>query len=177
MEQFLNPNANKRTDQYGGSPENRMRFVLEIVKGVVEKNGGDRTGIRISPYGVFNDMGPFDGIEEFYALLSKKLSDLGLTYIHVVDHSTMGAPAVNPEVKQVIKKNFKGTYILSGGYDATKAEQDLQAKKGELVAFGRPFIGNPDLVERLKAGKKLQDADPTKFYTPGPEGYTTYSRA
>ena len=90
----------------------------------------------------------------------------------------MGAPTVNPEVKQVIRTNFSGSYILSGGYnDVTQAEQDLQAKKGELVAFGRPFIGNPDLVERLKAGKKLQDADPTKFYTPGPDGYTTYSKA
>lgn len=178
MDQFLNPNSNKRKDQYGGTPENRMRFVLEIAKGVVEKTGGDRTGIRISPYGAFNDMGAFEGIEEFYALLSKKLSDLGLTYIHVVDHSSMGAPQVNPEVKQAIRKNFNGTYILSGGYhDVPQAEHDLQNKKGELVAFGRPFIGNPDLVERLKAGKKLQDADPTKFYTPGPDGYTTYSKA
>ncbi|WP_413584809.1 alkene reductase [Bdellovibrio sp. HCB274] len=174
IEQFLNPVVNKRTDMYGGSPENRMRFVLEICKGIVEKIGGDRLGIRVSPYGVFNDTGAFDGINEFYMTLSQKLSDLGLAYIHVVDHSAMGAPPVSPEIKKLIQQNFKGLYITSGGYDAQRAEQDLKDGKGDLVAFGRPFISNPDLVMKLKEGKALTPSDPTTYYTPGDKGFNDY---
>ena len=95
LEQFLNPEANHRTDQYGGSAENRMRFVLEVAAGVAQKIGASQVGIRISPYGVFNDMKPFEGIDAFYGTLSQKLSDIGLAYIHVVDHSSMGAPEVS----------------------------------------------------------------------------------
>ncbi|UYL07278.1 alkene reductase [Bdellovibrio sp. SKB1291214] len=174
IEQFLNPNANKRSDMYGGSPENRMRFVLEIAKGTVEKIGGDRLGIRVSPYGVFNDTGAFEGINEFYSTLSQKLSDLGLVYIHVVDHSAMGAPPVNPEIKQLIRQNFKGLYITSGGYDEARAQQDLKDKKGDLVAIGRPYISNPDLLQKLKEGKPLTPPDPNTFYTPGDKGYNDY---
>jgi N-ethylmaleimide reductase len=174
IEQFLNPAINKRTDSYGGSPENRMRFVLEIAKGVVEKIGGDRVGIRISPYGVFNGTGAFEGIDEFYASLSQKLSALGLVYIHVVDHQSMGAPQVSPKVKKLIRENFKGTYILSGGYNLEKAEHDLLEKAGDLVAFGRAFISNPNLPQRLREKLPLTEADAAKFYTPGPEGYTDY---
>jgi N-ethylmaleimide reductase len=174
IEQFLNPNVNQRTDMYGGSDENRMRFVLEIAKGTVEKIGGDRLGIRVSPYGVFNDTGAFDGINQFYMTLSQKLSDLGLVYIHVVDHSAMGAPPVNPEIKKLIQQNFKGLYITSGGYDVARAEKDLMDHKGDLVAFGRPFISNPDLVQKLKENKPLTAADPNTFYTPGDKGYNDY---
>lgn len=174
IEQFLNPNANKRTDQYGGSAENRMRFALEIAKGTAEKIGADRVGIRVSPYGVFNDTGAFDGIEKFYTDFSQKLSALGLLYIHVVDHSSMGAPAVSPEIKRAIRENFKGKYILSGGYDAERAEQDLIEKKGDLVAFGRPFMSNPDLVAKLRDGKPLTAVDLSTSYTPGEKGYNDY---
>lgn len=174
MEQFLNPRTNQRTDSYGGSSDNRMRFVLEVAKGAVEKIGGDRVGIRVSPYGANCGMGAFDGIDEFYGELSRRLSDLGLLYIHVVDHSPMGAPPVSPEVKRLIRENFKGAYILSGGYDVAKAEADLTERKGDLVAFGRPFISNPDLVAKLKSGASLKPADPTTFYTPGAKGYTDY---
>ena len=174
IEQFLNPACNKRTDRWGGSAENRMRFALEVAKAVVNKIGGQRTGIRVSPYGVFNDTGAFDGIDQFYADFAKKLSELGLVYIHVVDHSAMGAPEVSAEVKRQIRQNFKGTYILSGGYDSEKAERDLIEKRGDLVAFGRSFISNPDLVEKLSSKQALKQPDATKFYTPGPEGYTDY---
>jgi N-ethylmaleimide reductase len=174
LEQFLNPNVNKRTDEYGGSAENRMRFVLEVAKGAAEKIGGDRVGIRISPYGVFNDTGAFDGIDKFYTELSQKLSALGLLYVHVVDHSAMGAPPVSPEIKNLIRTNFKGAYILSGGYDEKRAEKDLLEKKGDLVAFGRPFISNPDLVEKMRDGKALKDPDQSTFYTPGEKGYNDY---
>ena len=171
IEQFLNPNANRRKDGYGGSGKNRMRFAVEIAKGVCEKIGADRTGIRISPYGVFNDTGAFDGIDEFYLELTQKLSALGLVYIHVVDHSSMGAPKVSEDLKRQIRENFKGSYILSGGYDAEKAEHDLLEEKGDLVAFGRPFIANPDLVTKFKNKTPLTQPVASKFYTPGPDGY------
>ncbi len=172
LEQFLNPNSNKRTDAYGKTAEGRMKFVLDVAADVAKKIGGDRVGVRVSPYGVFNDTGAFDGVDEFYGELSRKLSALNLAYIHVVDHSAMGAPAVSPEVKRLIRENFKGRYILSGGYDGDRAERDLTEKKGDLVAFGRPFISNPDLVEKLKSGAVLKQPDQSTFYTPGPKGYT-----
>jgi N-ethylmaleimide reductase len=172
MDQFLNPLSNKRTDSYGGTPENRMRFVLEIAKGVVSKIGKERVGIRVSPYGAFNDLNAFEGVDQFYGALAKELSAIGLTYIHVVDHSSMGAPQVSPVVKKLIRENFKGAYVLSGGYSAEKAEHDLVENLGELVAFGRPFISNPNLVEKLKNKTHLTEPDAAKFYTPGPEGYT-----
>lgn len=174
IEQFLNPNANKRTDSYGGSAENRMRFALEIAKGAAEKIGAKKIGIRVSPYGVFNDMGAFDGVDKFYGDLAAKLSDIGLLYIHVVNHASMGTPPPSPEVQKLIRDGFKGSYILSGGYDLKRAEHDLVENKGDLVAFGRPFISNPNLVEKLRTGAKLNDPDQSTFYTPGAKGYTDY---
>ncbi len=174
LEQFLNPNANKRTDSYGGSVENRMRFALEVARGVTEKIGAKKTGIRVSPYGVFNDTGPFEGIDAFYGDLARNLSEIGLLYMHVVDHSSMGAPAPSPEVQRLMRENFKGTYILSGGYDAKRAQHDLNENKGDLVAFGRAFISNPDLVEKMRTGAALKEPDSNTFYTPGPKGYTDY---
>lgn len=172
VEQFLNPKPNQRTDEYGGSAENRMRFALEVAEGMAKKIGGERVGIRLSPYGVFNDTGAFEGVDQFYGDLAKKLSNIGLVYIHVVDHSSMGAPTVSPEVKELIRKNFQGKYILSGGYDVKRAEKDLEEKKGDLVAVGRPFISNPNLVELWKEDKAMKESDPSTYYTPGPLGYT-----
>ncbi len=163
IEQFINPSANQRTDQYGGSAENRIRFALEIVQKAAAAIGADRIGIRVSPYGASNDMGAYDGIEETYALLAEKLNALGIVYMHVVDHSAMGAPAVSPSVKALIRENFKGTIILSGGYDAQKAEQDLQDHKGELVAFGRAFISNPNLVDKIAQHAALNAPDMSTF--------------
>jgi N-ethylmaleimide reductase len=94
--------------------------------------------------------------------------------MHVVDHSSMGAPVVKPELKKALREAFGGTFILSGGYDAARAEDDLAAGMGDLVAFGRPFIANPRLPSRLRSGAELRAPDFATFYTPGPEGYTTY---
>lgn len=174
IEQFLNPNVNKRTDEYGGTAQGRKKFLLAVARKTVEAIGGERVGVRVSPYGVFNETGPFPGIDQFYADLAGELSNLGVTYIHVVDHSPMGAPPVSPEVKRLIRENFKGAYILSGGYDLARAEVDLKEGRGDLVAFGRPFISNPDLVERLKRGLPLAPVDDSKLYTPGAEGYSDY---
>ncbi|MHB8578470.1 MAG: alkene reductase [Ignavibacteriaceae bacterium] len=174
IEQFINPAANHRDDQYGGITENRIRFALEIAQKVTDVIGGDRVGIRVSPCGVSNDLSIYDDIDNTYSLLAEKLNKIGLAYIHVVDHSSMGAPFVNPSIKKLIRERFKGAYILSGGYDAEKAEQDLLARNGDLVAFGKLFISNPNLVDKLKRSLELQKSDVSTYYTPGEKGYTDY---
>lgn len=171
IDQFLNPGANHRTDEFGGSPENRMRFALEVAKAVALRIGVDRLGFRISPYGVFNDQSIFEGIEEFFGVLAKKLSELGMIYLHLVDHSSRGAPEVKSSVKSLLRSEFRQTLILSGGYDSVRAEQDLQDNKADLIAFGRPFISNPNLVDKIKLGLPLVEAQESTFYTPGDEGY------
>lgn len=174
MEQFLNTASNRRTDQWGGSVENRARFVLAVAKAVAEAIGAGRTGIRLSPHGTFNEMTPDADTDALYAHLAAELGRLRLAYVHVVDHSAMGAPAVPTTIKEVIRRAFGGAVILSGGYDRERAETDLTAGRGEAVAFGRPFVGNPDLVERLRRGLEPAGCDPATFYTPGPQGYTDY---
>lgn len=176
LDQFLNPAANQRTDAYGGSPENRNRFVLEVAAAVAKAIGAERVGIRISPGGVFNDVGPFAEQEQQFTALARGLGELGLVYLHLVDHEAMGAPPVPAGLKQTLRAAFGGTVILSGGYDRARAEADLGAGKGELVAFGRPFIANPDLVARMAQDAPLSAPRAELFYTPGAEGYTDYPR-
>jgi len=170
IEQFLHPASNQRTDEYG-SDENRSRFLLEIARGIVEAIGKDKVGIRLSPYSVAGDLPHYEGIEPFYNYLAEQLHTTGLVYIHLVDHAGMGAPAVPPSVVAGIRERFKGTLILSGNYDAVRAEAALESGLADLVAFGRPFIANPDLVERLQTGAELAQPDPATFYAPGPNGF------
>jgi N-ethylmaleimide reductase len=174
IEQFINPSANQRTDQYGGSIENRIRFAVDVAQAVARAIGGDKLGIRLSPYGAAAGMGTYDTIEETYGLLASKLNEIGLVYIHVVDHSALGAPPVSASVKALIRTNFTRTIILSGGYDVERAEQDLREKKGDIVAFGRYFISNPNLVEKLMERVELAKPDASTFYTPGEKGYIDY---
>lgn len=174
IEQFIRPNSNLRTDRYGGDIENRARFLLEVVDAAIGAIGRDRVGIRLSPFGVFNDMPLYEGIEDDYSWLARQLDASGLAYIHLVDHSSMGAPVVPDSIKAAYRTGFRGTLMLSGGYDAERAESDLASGRCDLVAFGRPFLANPDLVERLKSGAALNQPDMDTFYTPGPEGYTDY---
>lgn len=174
LDQFLNPRSNQRQDAWGGDAPKRSRFIHSVAKAVAQVIGADRVGIRLSPYGVFNDLGPYDGIDEAYLDLVRDLGRLGLVYLHVVDHSSMGAPAVPAALKESLRKTFPGKTILSGGYDRDRAEADLAAGKGDLVAFGRPFIANPDLPERLRKRAALSEPDATTFYSPGAKGYTDY---
>ncbi|OGT05505.1 MAG: alkene reductase, partial [Gallionellales bacterium RIFCSPLOWO2_02_58_13] len=174
LEQFIRPNSNRRTDRYGGSIENRARFVLEVAEAVIVAIGKDKVGIRLSPFGVFNDMPLYDAMEADYTWLAHQLDMRGLAYIHLVDHSAMGAPPVPESIKAAFRSAFKGALILSGGYDAARAESDLAAGKCNLVAVGRPFLANPDLAARWKAGAALNAPDFNTFYTPGPQGYTDY---
>ena len=174
LEQFIRPNSNQRTDRYGGSIENRARFVLEVAEAVIGAIGKDRVGIRLSPFGVFNDMPLYAEMEAEYTYLAQQLNARGLAYIHLVDHSPQGAPPVPDSMKATFRKLFTRTLILSGGYDAARAESDLSAGKCDLIAVGRPILANPDLVTRWKTGASLNAPDMNTFYTPGPKGYTDY---
>jgi len=136
--------------------------------------GSDRVGMRLSPYGVFNGMAPDPEHDEVYRQLAARLDEIGLLYVHVVDHSSMGAPPVKDEIKRIIRQRFRGKVILSGGYDRARAERDLVEKRGDLVAFGRPFLANPKLLSKLGRNAPLTPADMSTFYTPGEKGYTDY---
>ena len=174
IDQFLNVAANQRTDRWGGTIENRIRFAVEVAKATVAAIGAERVGMRISPYGVFNAQQSDAEMDALFLKLIDELNAIDLLYIHIVDHSAMGAPEVSPELKARARAAFKGVYILSGGYDAARAEADLEAQRGDLVSFGRPFISNPDLVAKLISGQELVAPDFSTFYTPGEKGYTDY---
>jgi len=176
LEEFLSPMTNIRTDQYDGNIENRCRFVLEVTSMVAKAIGKDKTGIRLSPYGVAGNMTYYPEIEQTYDYLSKELDKLGIAYIHLVDHSAMGSPVVPLELKKEIRKNFKNLIILCGGYDKESAEADLESGLANLIGFGRPFINNPDLVERMMFDHELsQNLKTDLFYTADEIGYSDYS--
>jgi N-ethylmaleimide reductase len=174
IKQFLNPHTNRRTDEYGGSIENRSRFLLEVTAGIVNAIGKEKVGVRLSPYGVHNETPHYAESDATYEYIAKKLSDLDVVYLHLVDHSSMGAPAVPENVVQIIRNNFKNDLILSGNYTVERAEAALENDEADLIAFGRPFLANPDLVERLKNRLPLNQPRFDLFYTPGAEGYTDY---
>jgi N-ethylmaleimide reductase len=171
VEQFLNLASNARTDGWGKTIEGRARFALEVTRAVAAKIGKERVGIRVSPYGVNGGLTPDAETDGLYTYLAAQLSEIGIAFVHVVDHSAMGAPPVKAELKAAIRSAFKGAYILSGGYDRARAEADLVEKKGDLVAFGRPFLANPDLVKKLETNAELAAPDMTTFFTPGEKGY------
>jgi N-ethylmaleimide reductase len=175
LEQFLSPISNIRKDSFGGSIEKRCKFVVEVVSAIAEAIGKGRTGIRLSPYGVASDMPHYPEIDATYKYLSEELNKQGIAYIHIVDHSSMGGPIVPMELKKMIRDTFKNGIILSGGYDKERAENDIESGLGDLIAFGRPFINNPDLVERLKNNYPLsKDLHMDLFYTADGKGYTDY---
>ena len=159
IEQFLNANVNRRTDSYGAGIEGRNRFALAIARATAAAIGAHRVGIRLSPYGVFNSTGAFADVEAQYLALTQQLSDLGLLYMHVLDHSAMGAPAVPAELKSRLRAAFRGLFILAGGFDRASAERALQAGQADLIAFARPFLANPDLVARMRADAALNAVD------------------
>ena len=177
--QFLDPGSNLRSDEYGGDSARRNRFALDVACAVAAAIGPELVGIRLSPYGVFNDMsGTYDGISDQYAELASGVGKLQLAYVHLVDHSAMGAPKPEPSSIEQICPEFRSAggraVILSGGYDRDRAEADLESGAADLIAFGRPFISNPDLTDRLKSNVPLNDADQATFYTNSSAGYTDY---
>ncbi|MFP7571694.1 alkene reductase [Marivita sp. S2033] len=166
--QFLSTNTNKRTDRYGGSVENRVRFSIEVLTAMGEAIGFDRVGLRTSPGLGFNDIDDEDPAET-YGTLFDQASTLGLGYLHLVRN-------VTPKVDnyKLARDRWKGPLILNGNLTAAKAAGFLRSGGADAVSFGRDFIGNPDLVERLRQGVELADYDQDRVYTKGPEGFTDY---
>jgi len=175
IDQFLNTASNQRTDGWGGTIEGRLRFALETTRRVIAAIGGGRVGLRISPFGVFNGMTPDEEMIPLYLRLAEAVGAMGLGYLHLVDHSSMGAPPIPEGLRSDLRSRFPGAFILSGGYDRSRAEADLDAEAGDLVAFGRPFIANPRLVSRLAQDLPLAAPNQALLYTPGDEGYIDYS--
>ncbi len=173
LDQFAKDGANTRTDAYGGSIENRARLMLEVTTAVIEEVGAERTGIRISPVSPANGVSATDPQAQFNYIV-EKLDERGIAYIHVVEGATGGPRDVAPFDFEALRSRFKNTYIANNGYDLGLATKRLQQGLADLFAFGRPFIANPDLVERLKTGAPLASFDPATLYGGGAAGYTDY---
>ena len=173
-EQFLNPDTNRRSDDYGGGVAQRCRFMIETAAAIADAIGAGRCGVRLSPYGTFNDMALYDEIDATYLQLAEALGALKPAYLHIVDMAGDGVPAA---LKEGIKASSGSPLILNGGFTAEAAEAAIAAGSADLVSFGMPFIANPDLVARLQQGLPLAEADPDTLYTPGAEGYTDYPPA
>ncbi|MFD2937323.1 alkene reductase [Spirosoma flavum] len=171
LEQFLNPTVNNRTDEYGGSLQNRSRLLIEMAKAIADAIGPQKVGIRFSPYSTLGDLPPFadDEVFETYQHLAQELDALGIAYIHI---------AVNMPIPQrtfdAVRTAFTGTIILCNGLTPETAEAALHNGFADLVAFGRSFLANPDLAERIAQQAELNQPDYTTLYTPGAQGYTTY---
>uniref|UniRef100_UPI003F49930C alkene reductase n=1 Tax=Cupriavidus taiwanensis TaxID=164546 RepID=UPI003F49930C len=173
LEQFIKDGANQRTDAYGGSVENRARLLLEVVAAVAKEIGAERTGVRISPVSPANAISCSDPQPQ-YDYIAEQLSALGIVYLHVVEGATGGPRDVAPFDYDALRSRFKQTYLANNGYDLALASARLAEGKADLFAFGRPFISNPDLVERLKSGAPLAALNPATLYGGGAEGYTDY---
>lgn len=174
LQQFLSDKTNKRTDRYGGSIENRTRIVVEVAEAVTKVWGGDRVGIRLSPLTKFADIGDSNP-EPVYLSLIEQLNPLGLAYIHVVEGDTQGER--HPEGGfdlQKLRRTFKGLYIGNNNYTLELALEVRAKNLADLVCFGRPFISNPDLVQRLRTGAPLAKSDQATYYAGGAKGYIDY---
>ncbi|SDT69139.1 N-ethylmaleimide reductase [Mucilaginibacter mallensis] len=171
IEQFLNPNVNNRTDIYGGSMENRARFAIEVAQRVADAIGKEKVGVRISPNSTLGDLQAYDAdtTQETYIHLSREFNRIGLAYVHI---------SINPQIPAqtlaAIRTEFEGTLIYCNTYTAEKAEAELNNGDADLIAFGRAFLANPDLEQRIINGTELNAPDFTTLYTPSSKGYTDY---
>jgi N-ethylmaleimide reductase len=174
LQQFLSDKTNKRTDQYGGSIENRTRLVVEIVDAVTKVWSSDRVGIRLSPLTKFSDIGDSNP-EPLYLSLIEQINPFRLAYIHVIEGDTGGErhPAGGFDL-QKLRRAFNGLYMANNNYDLELAIEARAKNLADLICFGRPFISNPDLVERLRSGAPLAKPDPNTFYAGEAQGYTDY---
>lgn len=177
IEQFLKDGANQRNDAYGGSLQNRLRFLVETVEAVVDALGSDRVGVRISPRGTFNDM--YDSDPESLALaVADALNRFPLAYLHLMDpfpgHPNFKIQEETSRLLQLVRDRYQGRLIACGGFDKSSAETALSARQADLIAFGMPFIANPDLPERFKENAPLNQADQETLYGGGEKGLTDY---
>jgi N-ethylmaleimide reductase len=177
IDQFLQDGSNKRTDEYGGSIENRARLLLEVVGAMVSAWTGDRVAVRVTPSGTFNAMSDSDPIA-LHAYIAERLNHFGLAYLHVIEPRMSGSLLVKvdqPDVAiQHARKIFKGKLIANGGFEPDTAAEAVRQGHADAIAFGRYFISNPDLPERIREGLPLTAYDKNTFYTFEEKGYTDY---
>lgn len=173
LDEFLRDGANQRTDEYGGSIENRVRFPLEVVRAVVDAIGKDRVGIRISPVTPFGDLRDSTPAQTFGHYVDE-LAKTGIAYLHVIEGSTGGARDLPGVDYADLRARFPGPYIANNGYDRALALDSVASGRVDAVAFGRLYIANPDLVERLRENAPLNEPDGTTFYGGDAKGYTDY---
>jgi N-ethylmaleimide reductase len=179
LDQFIQTSTNRRTDTYGGSVANRTRLLFEIAEALTPIWGPDRIGVRISPLGKMNDIHD-DNPEATFGFIAERLSDYGFAYLHMVNpamEQMQAGKQTDPRALSMVKmirKKFKGTLIVAGGFEADTAVRWLREGQADLIAFGRKFIANPDLPERLRVGAPFNIDDPTTYYGGGEKGYTDY---
>ena len=174
LEQFLHSSSNKRTDAYGGTIENRTRLLVEVTQAVTEVWGADRVGVRLSPFNVYGDVGDDDPIA-LYSHVLTRLAELNLAYLHmIVERDGPGSDGEKPPEIDDLRPFWRKPLILAGGFTGESADAAISTGRADAVAFGRQFIANPDLPERLRLGAALNPYDRATFYGGGAEGYTSY---
>ena len=172
IDQFLRDKTNLRTDEYGGDIDNRVRFLKDIVDAVVKTIGNEKVGVRISPINSYNDIEDSNP-QALFNHVAKRLSTYDLAYLHVAEGVIGEGPAVDFDFNE-LKSHYKGVYIANGGYTGESAEDALSNERADLIAFGAPYIANPDLVERLATQSPLNDVDYNTCYAGGEKGYIDY---
>ncbi|MBP3947217.1 MULTISPECIES: alkene reductase [Psychrobacter] len=173
LHQFWVEQTNQRDDEYGGSRENRARLTLDVIDACVDAWDADHVGIRISPLGTFNNVEAGYNEDENIWMI-EQINDRGLMYLHLSEPDWAGGTPYNDEFRKHIRQAFNQTIIAAGGYTAEKAERNIKAGYIDAVAFGRDYIANPDLAERIREGAALNEQHPESFYGGGTEGYTDY---
>lgn len=174
IEQFLNPHVNNRMDEYGGSLENRSRFLLEAIDACIAAIGADKVAIRLTPYGGLNDLPLYDEIEATYQYLAAELQKRNIAYIHIMDQQSRGSFALPEGFMKRFRTWYDGVIILAGGMNRTNSEEMIANGDIDLVGFGEAFIANPDLVARLQNNWPLASPDRSLHYGGGTHGYTDY---
>ncbi|HCS13424.1 MAG: alkene reductase [Zetaproteobacteria bacterium CG06_land_8_20_14_3_00_59_53] len=172
LDQFLRDGSNTRSDNYGGSIENRVRLLLEVTRAVCDEIGAEKVGIRISPINAFNDMHDSDP-QALFNHVAEALSQLSPAYLHVVEVSMTGGSDDSVDMQQ-IRRHFNGAYIANGGYDRARGDAAIASGGADIVAFGIPYLANPDLPERLRRNAPLNTPDQDTFYGGDAKGYTDY---
>lgn len=174
LDQFLRDGSNKRTDNYGGSFENRARLLLEVTKAVVETAGADKVGIRISPVNPFNDMHDSNP-QALFNYVAEQLNQFNLAYLHAVEGGIHGGGKADAFDFEQMRKLYKGAYMANLSYDKVRGNAAIASGHADVIAYGVPFIANPDLVERYKTDAALNEADSKSFYGGTEKGYNDYS--
>jgi N-ethylmaleimide reductase len=172
-QQFLSPHVNRRTDEFGGSVENRARFLRLVVEAVLKEIPAHRVGVRISPFGLYNNATDPDPYQT-YSYVLKMLEEYGIGYVHGADTNAWGGVPDMPKILDLIRTNYSGVLIANAGLTPVEADALITEGKSDMVAFGRQYISNPDLVERIAQNGPYNESDPTSFYGGGEKGYTDY---